>query len=164
MIPFFVGYALLVWYFVARYRRSLRAFAYALAGIATLVGIGYLHWLLGHYHPEFFIQGLQMLLYPYTVMVGAVALFIAGLPRRTNPGACVHCGYNLIGLGYPVAHCPECGHKSDVVPPYVYRPSGLERGDLRGADRALSPAHAAHRGAGEQDDARHDAQQHPAEG
>lgn len=164
MIPFFVGYAMLVWYLSARYRRTVLAFACALSGTALLAVLAYGHWLFGQGHPELFIQGMQILLYPYTVVVGVVGVFIASLPRRYPPGACPRCGYDLAGLGHPVANCPECGrpsHGSRVS----YRRSGAERENLRRADvTVVSAAEAAPGAAGDQDQQGDHAEQRPPDG
>lgn len=164
MIPFFVGYAMLVWYLAARYRRTTLAFGCALAGTALLLVFAYGHWVVGQGNPALFIQGMQILLYPYTVVVGAVALFIASLPRRFPPGACPRCGYDLAGLSHPVANCPECGRPSHAKK-IAYRRSGAEREDLRRPDvTVISAAQPAPGGAGDQDERRDDAEQRPADG
>lgn len=162
MIPFFVGYAMLVWYLSARYRRTLLAYACAISGAALLVVLSYAHWVLGRAHPELMIQGMQILMYPYTAAVGGVGLFIASLPRRYAEGCCRGCGYNLEGLGHPVASCPECGRA--VAPTRVvrYRESGARRDDLRAGDvRVESAAPGTPGPAGDQDHARDQPQQHP---
>lgn len=163
MIPLFVGYAVIVWYLAARYRRTLLAYACALSGVGLLVVLGYAHWVVGLHHPELFIQGMQILLYPYTIVVGAVGVFIASMPRRVEAGCCSRCGYDLLGLVTPVAACPECGAPCDMVRT-SYRRSGTERGDLRGADVSrVSAAQAADGGPGQQDEPGHDAEQDPAD-
>lgn len=163
MIPLFVGYALLVWYLAARYRRTLLGFACTIAGTGLLVAIAFLHWLIGHEYPALFIQGMQILLYPYIVAVGGAGLFIASLPHRYPPGSCMGCGYNLAGLGYPVSHCPECGrvqHPTRVS----YRASGVQRENLRNTDvTVISTAQAAPRTAGEQDQGGDEPEEHPAD-
>ncbi len=161
MIPFFVGYALMVWFFTARHRRTLMAFGICTLGVGGLLLISYLHWLLGYYHPELMIQGLQILMYPYTMVVAAVGFFVAITPRRHDPGMCPSCGYDMHGLGYPVDRCPECGHACEPIR-RVYRPSGAERSDLRSSDVAVLSARGPEPGAAEEDHARHHAQEHPA--
>lgn len=161
MIPFFVGYALFVWYLAARYRRTVLAYACALAGMAFLVALIYGHWVIGQFNPELMIQNMQILLYPYTVAVGAVGFFIASLPRTHPPGCCGRCGYNLAGLVQPIFACPECGGPIDA-PRVAYRPSGLERTDLRASDVVrVSAADAAPGTAGDQHQAGYEPDQHP---
>lgn len=163
MIPLFVGYAVIVWYLTARYRRTLLAYACALSGVGLLMTLGYAHWVIGRFHPELFIQGMQILLYPYTIVVGAVGVFIASLPHRVEPGNCPRCGYNLLGLATPLANCPECGAPCETVRT-DYRRSGTERADLRAPDvRRVSAAQAANGGAGQQHQPGHDSQQDPAD-
>lgn len=165
MIPFFVGYALLVWFLTARYRRTIYAAAVIGAGVGVLLFLAYLHTLLGRADPELARQGLQILLYPYTAMVGAMAAFISVMPRSHPPGICPDCGYDLNGLGHPVDRCPECGRPADPPGPR-YRPSGIERMDLRASDierPKLSATDPAERGPADQDDTRDHAQQHPAD-
>lgn len=161
MIPFFVGYALLVWYFTARHRRTVAAFGICGAGVGGLLLISYVHWRVGVRHPELLIQGLQILMYPYTLAVGAVGIFVAMIPRRHDPGMCPDCGYDMHGLGYPVDRCPECGRACEPVL-RVYRASGAERADLRSSDVAVLPAPGAEPGPRQKNDARHQPEQHPA--
>ncbi|MCC5823173.1 MAG: hypothetical protein LAT64_09780 [Phycisphaerales bacterium] len=162
MIPFFVGYAMFVWYLSARYRRTLLAYACALTGAALLIVLSYGHWVVGQANPELMIQGMQILLYPYTAAVGGVGIFIASLPRRYPEGCCRSCGYNLEGLGHPTDSCPECGRT--LVPAKVvrYRASGARRGDLRTGDvRIESAPQGAPRTAGDQDHPGNQPEQHP---
>jgi len=168
VIPFFVGYALLVWFTTAKHRRTLLAIACVGIGIGGLLLISYAHWLLGQYHPVLLIQGLQILMYPNTAVVGAVAVFIASMPRPCPDGACPRCHYDLAGLGYPVSVCPECGRDACDAMRVMHRPSGVPRESLREADGGvvLAPL-AADRtggGAGYQDQPGNDAKQDPADG
>ncbi len=164
MIPLFAGYALFVWYLSAKYRRTVMAFACALAGVALLVLLSWGHIVIGRINPDLMIQNMQILLYPYTVGVGVVAFFIASLPRTHPAGCCGRCGYNLAGLDVPVTACPECGAPTDP-PRAMHRRSGVERVDLRAADfvRIGSAADPAERDPGEQDQAGHSAEQQPTE-
>lgn len=163
MIPFFVGYALLVWYFAAMHRRTPAGYAAAVVGVGLLILIMYFHWLLGQYHPDLMIQGLQILLYPYTVAVGLVGLFIALLPRRIDPGACARCGYDLAGLDHPVNRCPECGRRSDVMPRLLHRPSGQARTNLRETDVRVLPRQRSDPRAGHKDQGGDQPDEHPAD-
>ncbi len=161
MIPFFVGYALFVWYLAARYRRTVLAYACALAGVALLLVLTWGHWVIGQFNPELMIQNMQILLYPYTVAVGAVGFFIASLPRTHPPGCCGRCGYNLAGLMQPAFVCPECGGPIDA-PRVAYRPSGRERSDLRATDVVpVSAADAAPGAASDQHQPGHEPDEHP---
>ncbi len=173
MIPFFLGYALLIWIPAARFRREWLGFAIVLLGALGLVGISLAHFELRRMDPSWFIQGMQVLLYPYTAMVTAVGLFIAALPR-TFKGGCPWCAYSLTGLPLTQRECPECG--LDLNPDRCpvchttlceesrrtftcascgfntrtsktlrrHRQSGAERSDLRASDGLSSPREAVH--------------------
>ncbi|MFG0305976.1 MAG: hypothetical protein ACF8Q5_07145 [Phycisphaerales bacterium JB040] len=135
MIPFFVGYALVVWYFAARHRRAWGGVLSVVLGVSGLVLINYLHWKASEWvaanaDPDaegVMLPVLQSLMYPYTALVASVGAFIVSLPRRHAVG-CPMCGYDLEGLRASV--CPECGH---VLEP-VYRKSGADRASLRASD------------------------------
>lgn len=167
MIPFFVGYALLVWFGAAKYRRTLIGMGVVGAGVGGLLAISYAHWLMGEFYPELMIQGLQILMYPYTAVVGAVGLFIAAMPRPAPEGACPGCHYDLRGIDIAIAKCPECGRKIDAEARMLHRPSGVPRDDLRVGDPGVAVARSApdgtHAGADDQDQSRDHAQQHPAD-
>ncbi len=169
MIPFFVGYALLVWIPAARFRRQWLSFAIVLLGALGLIGISLAHYQLRELRPSWFIQGMQVLLYPYSVLVTAVGFFIAVLPR-TFEGGCPSCGYSLTGLPISRRLCPECGVdlRPDRCPSCRrhlrgemictgcgynaqtrrgtrrYRESGAERSDLRASDVRSAPGDAPH--------------------
>lgn len=157
MIPFFVGYALVVWYFAAKHRRAWGGVLAVVLGVLGLVLINYLHWRASEWvaarsAPDaegVMLPVLRSLMYPYTALVGGVGAFIVSLPRRYTVG-CSRCGYDLVGLDVRV--CPECGH---VLEP-VYRKSGSERANLRTSDAPRSGEASAEDRAG--DDAEH---QHP---
>lgn len=116
MVPFFIGYALLVWYFAARFRRRWGGFAAAALGLAGLGIIAYLHWRLCVWSDgKIYLPVLQSILYPYAVMVFAVGMFVASLPRTRGEGRgpwCPRCQYNLHGLSEATV-CPECGAAVD---------------------------------------------------
>ncbi|MFK7882608.1 MAG: hypothetical protein AB8F26_00305 [Phycisphaerales bacterium] len=162
MIPFFVGYAFLVWFLTARFRRTFYAYIVIALGVGFLLLLTYLHSLLGRIDPELARQGVQILLYPYTAMVGAMSLFISAMPRRHPPGICGRCGYDLFGLGHPVDRCPECGQVSPPKPP-VHRPSGVQRENLRSSDVGRSASQPAEAGTGQQDHAGYNTEQHPSD-
>lgn len=134
MIPFFVGYALLVWYFVAKHRREWLGIGWVAVGVAGLLGLNYLHYKIGRWSAAQSQDGqgimlpvLQTIMYPYTALVGLVGLFIVAMPKTYRAG-CVRCGYDLSGLEEP--NCPECGEMREPV----YRRSGTDRPSLRGSD------------------------------
>ncbi|MEM7622523.1 MAG: hypothetical protein AAF235_04905 [Planctomycetota bacterium] len=131
----FVGYALLVWYFAARYRRTIVAHAANAVGLIGLLGVNTLHTKLNDWtQGDIYLPVLQSLMYPYTAFVAGVGLYIACLPRRSAIG-CSFCGYDLHGLAKPGAPviCPECGKQSGGARP-THRPSGVERDDLAASD------------------------------
>ena len=106
----FVIYAVAVWYFAIRYRRTWRGFAAVALGIAGLVAVSYLHIQISRWTGgRIYVEALQVLVYPYTAMVGLVGFYGAILPRRTNPRACIGCGYDRAGLHAASPSCPECG-------------------------------------------------------
>lgn len=114
MIPFFTGYAVIVWWLAARYRRTWRAFAWVGAGVAFMVAV-----ILGHLelgaatNGKIYLPVLQPILYAYGFTVTGMGLYIACLPRVPEPGRLCHwCGYDMRGLSAPRAArrtCPECG-------------------------------------------------------
>ncbi|GEM_PF-1897475 len=167
MIPFFVGYALLIWFGSAKHRRSLIGLGVVASGVGGLVVISYAHWLMGEYYPELMIQGLQILMYPYIAVVGAVGLFIASMPRPAPVGACRGCHYDLQGIDTSITKCPECGHKIDTEALVWHRPSGTPRENLRVGDPGValagSAADRAGGGAADEDQPRDHAQEHPAD-
>lgn len=146
MIPFFVGYALLVWFGSARHRRTWLGWGCVGLGVGGLVLLSYGHWIFGRLFPELMPQGLQILMYPYTVVVGAVGIFITLMPRAVPAGVCAGCEYDLRGLGHPVAACPECGRPVDAEAGIRHRSSGSPRDDLRSGDSGLASAHSATQG------------------
>jgi hypothetical protein len=104
----FVIYAVAVWYLAIRHRRTWRGFVSVAAGVAFLVALAYLHAYFWGYLGGL-LRGFQVLLYPYTVLVGLVGLYVASLPRNRNPHACQGCGYDRAGLTTGNPACPECG-------------------------------------------------------
>lgn len=134
MIPFFVGYALLVWYLAVKYRRLWPGAAAVAVGTAGLVGVNWIH----AHLPEWtgmnlYLPVLQSIMYPYTALVLMVGCYLCVLPRVWNRG-CTDCGYDLTGLPRSVDRCPECGGVINRAGAHVYRPSGFEREDLSASD------------------------------
>jgi hypothetical protein len=113
----FVAYACAVWYAAARWRRRWAAVAWVLAGLLGCMLVAYFHWRLNVWtHGEIYLPVLRVLLYPYTVMVVAVGLFIACLPRRAIGWEhCPGCEYDLRGLDEPIETCPECGMSEELA-------------------------------------------------
>ena len=113
----FVLYAVLVWYAAARWRRQWGSYLAIAAGLAGLVLVAYLHYRLSVWtHGRIYLPILRVLLYPYTLLVVAVGLFIAALPRRPLAwDHCPGCLYDLRGLDAPVEVCPECGMNEELA-------------------------------------------------
>lgn len=115
----FTAYALLVWLLAVRWRRSPAGFVVTLAGLAGLVAAGYFHVKLGDWF-GWYIAAMQLILYPYTIIVTAVGFFLASLPRLCpDTVSCVQCAYDLRGLTSEGQHvrirCPECGRQAFYV-------------------------------------------------
>lgn len=101
----FVIYAIAVWYFVLRSRRTLRGAACLIGGVAGLVVVAWLHYRLQAWTSfDIYLPVLQVILYPYTGMVALIGVFLLSLP---TPG-CRLCGYDRHGLEEDEI-CPECG-------------------------------------------------------
>lgn len=127
----FVAYAIGVWYAAARYRRRLAAFLWVGAGLLGLLGIAYLHhWLSVWTGGKIYVPLMRSLLYPYTLLVVAVGVFIACLPRPPSP--CRKCGHDTSQDGLDARACGGCGL------PRAYRAQGTRCGlckyDLSGLD------------------------------
>lgn len=136
---FFVAYAVVVWWLAARWRRRWRGFIAVAAGVAGLVGVAYLHYQLSAWtNHKIYLQVLQILLYPYTVMVGALGVFLASLPRGAAKGACAGCGYDLSGLPADARVCPECSRR--MAP----QPVMIRQSTPRSSTRTGSPPTSAH--------------------
>lgn len=106
----FVLYAVLVWYFAVRWRRRWESFAAVGAGLVGLIVVGYFHLRLNEWSDgQIYLPVMQVLLYPYTLLVAGVGLYIACLPTAVGPMQCVSCRYDLRGLERGTEHCPECG-------------------------------------------------------
>lgn len=106
----FALYAVLVWWAAARWRRQWGSFASVLGGMAFLVVVAWFHLLLNEWtEGRLYLPVLQVVLYPYIVLVGLIGFFVACLPRTKMPGHCRICGYDLRGLEEETSMCPECG-------------------------------------------------------
>lgn len=112
---FFVIYAVLVWWLATRWRRQWKGLAAAFGGVLGIALIAFVHWRLSEWtNRQIYLEVLQVLLYPYGVTVGAVALFLTALPRARPIRRCANCGYDLRGLPASTALgliCPECGRR-----------------------------------------------------
>lgn len=105
----FVIYAAIVWWAGYRWRRRWLGFAFVGLGLLGLVSLAILHWRLSEWtHGRIYLPVLQVLLYPYTVLVTAGGVFMAGMPKML-PFRCATCGYDLEGLEGDLSICPECG-------------------------------------------------------
>ncbi len=114
-----IAYAVLVWYGALRWRRNWRGVIAVVLGVLGVVVVGFLHYKLNEWtHGRVYLRVLQVLLYPYGVLVAAVGFFIAALPRVYAGAQCRSCGYDLRGLETDERVCPECatthalGHRS----------------------------------------------------
>ncbi|MEZ6244220.1 MAG: hypothetical protein R3B57_14390 [Phycisphaerales bacterium] len=112
MIPFFLGCALMVWIPAARFRRRLLGVGIVVLGAAILIAIALAHYQLRLLRPTWYIQGMQVILYPYTAMVVAVGAFIVSIPNYRR-GRCPHCAKPLD----PDADEPRCrACKRSLIP------------------------------------------------
>lgn len=92
-------YAVIVWYVIARYRRTVWGFALTIASGLGVAMVGYVHYEIGRWsNGRIQITLMQEILYPYGGFVVLMGLYIACLPRRSPDGHCGSCGYNLAGL------------------------------------------------------------------
>ena len=150
MIPFFTGYAVLVWIAAARYRRRWAGFGWVGAGVVGLVIVALLHIQLNVWtHGQIYLPVLQSILYPYTVVVGVMGLYLACLPRRVPEAHCVICLYDLRGLAHEAQLCPECAtplktltpaRPARALPAPAPRPAALPAPATAGLSVCLDPA------------------------
>jgi hypothetical protein len=108
----FSVYAVIVWYLAAHWRRTWASFATVAGALAVLVFIAYLHYLLSVWTDgRIYLPVLRSLLYPYTVLVGVIGLYLACLPAAipARGAECPRCRYDLRGLEDETNSCPECG-------------------------------------------------------
>ena len=134
----FAAYAIAVWYAVAINRRNWRGFAWILIAALALVAVAYLHWLLNVWtEGRIYFRVLQVMLYPYSVVVVGISLYIACLPRRACAVECQHCRYDLAGIAEDSALCPECGVR--FQPDASIRERDLSRGRAATPSRPAAP-------------------------
>jgi hypothetical protein len=114
---FFVLYAVAIWYMAARWRRQWGSFLAIALGLLGLLLVAHAHYRLSVWsNGRIYLPVLQVLLYPYTVLVVGLGLYIAFLPRRAIPWEhCPGCEYDLRGLDAPVTLCPECGMTEELA-------------------------------------------------
>lgn len=107
----FPTFAILIWWPTAVYRRRWQSFAIVFAGVTLLALLGAFHAYLGSVtNYTLFVPVFQSIWIPYAVLVGAIGLLIAIMPRRYSGAVCESCGYPDDGL-QAVMRCPECGRK-----------------------------------------------------
>lgn len=112
MIPFFTGYALVVWLSAYAGRRRVSGLVAAVAGVLGLLAVlwfyaGMHEWSGGRFCPPVF----RTVLYPYIALVGGVGAMLAFAPRPFTAGAgryCSNCRHDLTGLPQSMRVCPEC--------------------------------------------------------
>lgn len=125
-----VIYAALTWYFAMRWRREWPSFlAVALSALFLFLAIQMIEAWRERIPPE--ARGGMVLVYPYSVLVIGIGLYICVMPRRVSETQCRRCRYELSGLDPVDLKCPECGtlwkgrgsgleEKHDLIP----RPTG----------------------------------------
>lgn len=112
----FVVYAVLVWYLACRWRREWRGLGVVALGLAGVGLVAIVHYKL-HVWTEgrVYLPVMQMLLYPYGLLVAGFGLFIWALPRTFSSRGrelCRSCGYDVTGLAEEARYaCPECGNE-----------------------------------------------------
>lgn len=108
MIPFFTGFAVMVWMLAAFYRRRWQSFAALLLAMLLMGLLIRLHWSWGERtEGRIYTPVLRHVLEGYAVFVGVTGLFLACIPRAFPRGCCQGCGYDLAGLHH-LRVCPEC--------------------------------------------------------
>ncbi len=123
----FPMYAVLVWSFTWRWRRSWPAFAALLLGVLGVALVAVLH----ECSRLVFPVALHGPLFPLLLAVEGIAitvvgLFICTLPRDRAELPCRRCRYELRGLDDANPTCPECGiaHAARKVRPRPCRACG----------------------------------------
>lgn len=140
-------YAILVWSFSWRFRRSWIAFAAVAVGVLGVVLVGMLHRLSGVIFPTLVNARLfSMLLGVEGACILVVGFYIALLPRQRIDLPCRRCGYELSGLDEPNPVCPECGlpHAVRRVKPKPCRGCGAVLFVARGDNPSCAHCHLDH--------------------
>ncbi len=116
MIPFFVGYAVLMCLAAFRGRRRLNGLLTVVVGTLglLLLAAGYLF-----VADRMKLEGARaiagIIYYPYILAVVAISTWFVLLPRVSkNEGKCRKCGYDISSLSGRTDRCPECGFKPNV--------------------------------------------------
>lgn len=116
MIPFFVGYAVVMCTLSYRGRRRWSGLVALFIGSLILVALGVLHAILsrtGNIPSAIVVVGI--IYYPYILMVVLISVWFVLLPReRKIRGRCGRCGYDIQSLSGRTDRCPECG--DELVP------------------------------------------------
>ncbi|MCC6284672.1 MAG: hypothetical protein IT439_05125 [Phycisphaerales bacterium] len=108
MIPFFTGFAVIVWMLAAFYRRRWQSFASILLAMLFMAGLIRFHSYMGEVtEGRIYTPVLRHVLIGYACFVGVTGLFLACIPRAFPRGCCQGCGYDLAGLHH-LRMCPEC--------------------------------------------------------
>lgn len=104
-------YAVFIWYFCFRWRRSWVGLACLFLGVAGVGVAAWIHWALTQTFSEKFVNPMlfQLLLAIEAGMVLIVGGFIVMLPVEVAETPCRRCRYDLAGLDEDNPTCPECG-------------------------------------------------------
>lgn len=118
MIPFFLGYALIVWWPAIVYRRQWRGWLAVILGTLALLLLIKLHAFVGlQTNGRIFVPVFQSILVPYAFLIAGVGVYVNILPASYARGHCGRCGYDLAGLDRERHVCPECGRPFSFARP-----------------------------------------------
>jgi hypothetical protein len=107
---FFPVYAVLIWYFCLRWRRTWIGWAMLLLGVAGVGVVAWFHQTINHMLNGAWDGPLfPILLAAEAALVFVVGAFIALLPLEVVQLPCRGCRYDLAGLEEENPTCPECG-------------------------------------------------------
>ncbi len=169
MIPFFVGFGVLMCVLAFRGRRTLLGAVAVLIGATILIALGVAHAVfsrMGNIPGAAVVVGI--IYYPYIVLVILISGWFVLLPReRKLKGRCGGCGYDIESLAGRIEHCPECGfrvvrrqHSSREIAEYQ-RLKWNHRSSLPASDSASKPLDQSHDPAEDQHRDRHAEDQPP---
>ncbi|MCB1281549.1 MAG: DMT family transporter [Salinibacterium sp.] len=114
MIPFFVGYGVLMCVLSYRGRRRLSGLLAVVLGCLGLVTLGLVYLQLTRHHEDMRSAATVagVLYYPYMLMLMLIAGWLFAMPRVSKrKGRCGGCGYDLEDLPPGIERCPECGRR-----------------------------------------------------